>query len=127
MRPDTAKNIWYAMSQCWVDHPIEDTDFQRHLDNIDFADVSISELNHVVRVEVCSGFAMFTLAVLLTMGMVMPDWFFPESQVDRIQAKYHARNKLLMWINPLWILGVIIAQFIVHERLRELTRRSLAK
>ena len=54
--------IWHAFGQCWVDHPLEDTDFYTHLGKLISSSLTIEQIENEVKKNVCLGFSKFSFA-----------------------------------------------------------------
>ena len=115
--------VWEILAQFWVDtwYDAEQLDaFAARLADID---VSMDELNRIVYWDVCGAFATFTLAVFLSAGMALPDWYYPEDDARRKVASWVARPKVLSVLNPIWILGYLVARSFVTPSWLDLRAR----
>jgi hypothetical protein len=84
---------------------------------------SMRELDRIAHHEVCGAFAIFSLAVLASAGMALPDWYFPKDQARQKVAAWLSRPRILSLINPVWLVGYIAARRFLREAWPDLRGR----
>ncbi len=119
--------VWGILAQFWVDTWYDAGQLEGFADQIVRCGVSIRELDRIAYREVCGAFATFTLVVLLSMGMALPDWLFPEDVARKKVSRWLARPLLLSLINPFWVVGYFCARWFLRRSWAGLRERVAAR
>ena len=115
--------VWEILAQFWVDTWYDPEQLDAFAARLSECNMSIDELNRIVYWDVCGAFATFSLAVFLSAGMALPDWYYPEDEARRKVASWMARPKVLSVLNPVWIVGYIAARSFVTPFWHDLRAR----
>jgi hypothetical protein len=107
--------VWGILAQFWVDTWYDAGQLEGFANRIAQCGFSMRELDRIAYREVCGAFATFTLAVFLSMGMALPDWFFPEDVARKKVSDWLARPVLLSLFNPFWVVGYVCARWFLRR------------
>ena len=116
------ETVCEVFAQFWVDTWYDDSqlaEFARILDRTELPDRSIAR---IVKRDVCGGLAYETLTAFLSVGMAMPDWFFPEDEARRMVTSFR-RRRVWCYLNPVWWVGYCASRLFVGSHLRHLRAR----
>lgn len=103
------QRAWEVFAQVWVDTSYDEQDLAQFAGILRQTGLSPRELRRIAYFEVCGAFATFSVAVLLSAGMALPDWLYPEAQARREVADWLARPLAMSLLNPVWLLGYPLA------------------
>ncbi|PKL96741.1 MAG: hypothetical protein CVV18_00580 [Gammaproteobacteria bacterium HGW-Gammaproteobacteria-8] len=115
--------VWALIAQFWVDTEYDAGQLDSFADRLAACGFSMRELDRIVNREVCGAFAIFTLAVLFSAGMALPDWYYPADEARRKVAAWLSRPRLLSFLNPFWIAGYAAARWFLRQTWPDLRRR----
>jgi hypothetical protein len=115
--------VWEVLAQFWVDTWYDSDKLDQFADRLVRCGFSIRELDRIAYREVCGAFATFSLAVLASAGMALPDWYFPEDEARKKVAAWVKRPRLLSLLNPFWVAGYFAARSLLGENWRNLRGR----
>ena len=118
--------VWEIMAQFWVDTWYDSEQLDAFARRLAASGLTLEELDRCVRVEVCGGFALYTLAVFLTAGMALPDWYYPEEDARKQVSGWLERPRVYSYGNPFWWLGYACARWFIRENWRDLRARVAA-
>lgn len=107
--------VWDVIAQFWVDTWYDAKQLEAFAERLAGCGFTLRELDRIARWEVCGAFATFTLAVFLSLGMVLPDFFFPEEEARSKVATWLARPLVLSLLNPFWIAGYCVARLYLRH------------
>jgi hypothetical protein len=102
--------VWEVLAQIWVDTWYDAGQLDEFADQLAGCGFSLHELDRIAHREVCSAFAIFTLAVFASAGMALPDWYFPKDPARKVVEAWLARPRLLSFLNPFWVVGYVAAR-----------------
>jgi hypothetical protein len=102
--------VWEVVAQIWVDTWYDVGELEEFADQLARCGLPLLELDRIAHREVCGAFAIFTLAVIASAGMALPDGYFPKDRARRVVATWLSRPRLLSWLNPFWVVGYIAAR-----------------
>ena len=116
---DAAKKreAWAVLAQVWVDTDYDDAQMEAFRQQLLATGLPGSEIRRIAYHEVCGAFALFTLGVLATAGMALPDWYYPEELAQEKVAQWLARPLALLVLNPFWVAGYVIARWFMRSTL----------
>lgn len=115
--------VWAVLAQFWVDTWYDAGQLEDFASRLAQCGFSMSELDRIAYREVCGTFAIFTLAVFMSFGMALPDWFYPEEQAREQVGKWLSRPLLLSLINPFWVVGFFLARWFLRRSWADLRPR----
>ena len=100
---------WVVLAQYWVDTWYDEVELDAFASRLLKTGLTLGELDAIARRDVCGAFATFTVAVFLSAGMALPDWYYPEEEARKKVSAWLARPRLLSWLNPIWVVGYFMA------------------
>ena len=115
--------VWEVLAQFWVDTWYDAEELDQFADRLARCGFSIRELDRIAYREVCGAFATFTLAVVASVGMALPDWCFPKDQARKVVAAWLSRPRLLSFLNPFWVAGYVAARLFLRPTWLDLRGR----
>jgi hypothetical protein len=119
--------VWEVLAQFWVDTWYDADEIDGFASRLEQCGFSMRELDRIAYREVCGAFATFTLAVFLSAGMALPDWFFPEDLARKKVSGWLARPILLSLVNPFWVVGYCCARWFLRRSWPALRERVSAR
>jgi hypothetical protein len=119
--------VWGVLAQFWVDTWYDSEQLDAFAERIAACDLSLQELDAIVRWDVCGGFAGFSLAVVATAGMALPDWYYPEEEAIVKIRHWLSRPKISSLLNPFWIAGYIASRWFISYSWSDLRVRIVRR
>lgn len=119
--------VWGVIAQFWVDTWYDAQQLDAFADTLASTGYPVRELDRIVHWEVCGAFATFTVAVLGTAGMCLPDWYYPEEQAIKKVAAWTRSSKLRSFLNPFWLAGYWVSRLFIWKPWRDLRSRVARK
>ena len=101
--------VWEVLAQFWVDTWYDTKQLDGFADRLVASGLSLGDLDRIAYREVCGAFALFTLAVFLSMGMALPEWYYQEDRARVKIESWLSRPKFLSILNPIWLIGYVAA------------------
>lgn len=117
--------VWETLAQVWVDSEYDSAELDLFAAQLAGTRFNLRELDQIAYREVCGAFACDTLLMLLTAGMAMDDWFYPEETARRKVSTWLSRPLLCSWCNPVWIVGYALARWFLGRVWFDLRRKVL--
>ncbi len=115
--------VWEILAQYWVDTWYDSSQLDEFANRLAACGFSLQELDRIAHWEVCGAFATFTLGVFVTVGMALPDWYYPENEAREKVASWLSRPRLLSLLNPLWLAGYVAARWFLGRTWPDLRDR----
>src|SRR5262245_65705912 len=102
--------VWEVLSQLWVDTAYDAGQLDELADRLARCGFSVRDLDRIAHREVCGAFALFSLTVLASGGMALPDWSFPKDQARQRIADWLSRPRRLSLIKPLRVAWFLVSR-----------------
>lgn len=110
-------------AQSWADTEHGVADFDHFAEQLLSTGLDEEALQAILHTEVCGAFALYSLGTLLSAGMGLPPFFFPEDEArERVQA-WLDRPRWRSRLNPMWWLGLWVARSMVREDWQAIRQR----
>jgi hypothetical protein len=93
--------VWEAISYVWTEVGLGREDFQRFAKEIHAESHDMRSFSRAVFWDTCGAFSVETVFAFLLMGIMLPDWYFPEPE-QKVE-RWLRRPLLLSPINLLWL------------------------
>ena len=88
MEPSPGRQkAWEIFAQAWVDTSYDEAQLEAFARELAETGLSPRELRRIAYWEVCGAFATFSAAVLVSSGMALPDWYYPEDMARKKTAR----------------------------------------
>ena len=99
------QKAWEILAQTWVDTSYGSEQCAAFAKDLAETGLSPRELRRIAYWEVCGAFATYSMVVISTAGMALPDWCYPHDLAKQKTARWLSRPILLSLLNPFWLIG----------------------
>ena len=118
----TRELVWETIAQFWVDTEWDSDELSEFATKLAVLPLSLERLDHIVRREVCGGFAIFTLVIFFSGGMGLPDGEYPLDDA-RARVQRFVDRPFFAFLNPFWWLGFVVARWFIAKSWPDLRGR----
>jgi hypothetical protein len=121
------KQAWAIFAQAWVDTSYDDGDRERFARDLLTTGLSPKQIRYVAYWQVCGAFATFSSVVLVTAGMALPDWFYPDDAAQEKVDRWLQRPVILSLLNPFWLVGYVLSVVMLWSTLGGVVAKASAR